>query len=596
MLIKADFHLHTYHSDNRDRMTPQEYVALARALGYHALGFCDHHHNLTQAAWATLRDEAAALASDGLLLTTGYEATWVRGHLCVLGKQEFDGEQIAACRRQMWSLANTRILAHPDNNPCAWLLPLPVGVHAVEVINGGQDLYAYHMTSPCNGLTTYRRYLLLNHPVGAVGQSDCHAREDFGRVWTGLHLPDQEPLDWETVQEALHARHSFAAMGDLPVRFWAENGALMGDSLADPACQELRWEVPAGAEVTVWGVDRPLAYFGPADSRQGRYHLRGNGPHWLLVKRGPAWAVTSPIWVENRPGNAAAIRAQLAADSSVQQAADLLRRRLDWLAALHDHWPASVMPAAHYATWLAGLLPEAWPDCDTAFNEGTDPAALAHARLAEAERILLPLLEELIRLAEGAGSAATPAPRVTVAAAGPSLPSGPVQFTVDVPRDWQTIELIDDTGQVVPCRIQEIPGQRDPIHSFRSREQLAELFTWLAHGEMHEYVLRGTTVRQEGSTLYVQGDLYPEAFGVTPQPDATAAHALETALAAPQVERFHVHLRMPRRFQVVLLLTGQAGASRCSFRVRQAAAPPPERHAFPLDADPAGACLAVQTD
>ncbi|HXF62297.1 MAG TPA: hypothetical protein VNK95_11815 [Caldilineaceae bacterium] len=595
MLIKADFHLHTYHSDNRDRMTPQEYTTLARALGYHVLGFCDHHHNLTQTAWETLRDEVGALASDGLLLTAGYEATWVRGHLCVLGKQVFDGEQIAACRRQMWSPANTRILAHPDNNPCAWLLPLPVGIQAVEVINGGQDLYAHHMTSPCNGLATYRRYLLLNHPVGAVGQSDCHARADFGRVWTGLELTEDGPLAWEAVQAALHARHSFAAMGDLPVRFWAENGAQMGDSLNDPACQELLWEVPPGAEATVWGIDRPLAYFGPADSGQGRYRLCGNGPHWLLVKRGLAWAVTSPIWVENRPGDVAAVRSRLAADSSVQRAADLLRRRLDWLAALRDSWPASPMPVAHYATWLAGLLPEAWPGCDAAFNEGADPAALAHARLAEAQRILLPLLEGLIRLAEQGGSAAMPAPRVTVAAAAPPLPPGPLQFTVDVPRDWQAIELIDGDGQVVPCQIQEVPGQRDPIHSFRSREQLAELFTWLAHGEMHEYILRETTVRREGSTLYVQGDLYPEALGVTPQPDPAAASALEAALAAPGVERFHVHLRMPRRFLVVLYLAGETGASRRSFQVRQAAAPPPEPPAFTLYADPAMACLAVQT-
>src|SRR5690606_17160039 len=56
-LIKADFHLHTYHSDNRDRMTPQEYVELGRRLGYDVLGFCDHHHNLTQAAWQTLQAE-----------------------------------------------------------------------------------------------------------------------------------------------------------------------------------------------------------------------------------------------------------------------------------------------------------------------------------------------------------------------------------------------------------------------------------------------------------------------------------------------------------------------------------------------------------
>jgi hypothetical protein len=280
-ILKTDFHLHTHHSDNRDRMTPAEYVTLARRFGYDVLGFCDHHHNLTQASWAALqaevRAEIAGLASSELLLTTGYEATWMTGHLCVLGKQEFDGESIAACDRQMWLPANTRILAHPDNNICAWRLPLPVAVQGVEVINGGQDAYSVYAGSPCNGLATYQRYLLLNHKLAAVGQSDCHQRKVFGRAWTGVLVEDEAPLQWEVVQDALKQGHTFAAMGDLPIHVWTDNGCKPGDTLVDAAVDTIGWEVPSGAEVTVYVADRPVAYFRSA-AQQAREKQRALSP------------------------------------------------------------------------------------------------------------------------------------------------------------------------------------------------------------------------------------------------------------------------------------------------------------------------------
>ncbi|MBW7882740.1 MAG: hypothetical protein H3C34_08895, partial [Caldilineaceae bacterium] len=65
-LIKTDFHLHTCYSDNRDRMTPYEYGVLARTAGYGAIGFCDHHHNLTGKGWQELRSAAEELTAPDL--------------------------------------------------------------------------------------------------------------------------------------------------------------------------------------------------------------------------------------------------------------------------------------------------------------------------------------------------------------------------------------------------------------------------------------------------------------------------------------------------------------------------------------------------
>lgn len=606
-LTKADFHLHTYHSDNQDRMTPQDYVMLGRRLGYDALGFCDHHHNLTQAAWQTLQAEVDALAGSGLLLSTGYEATFVVGHLCVLNKRVFDGESVAGCRRALWSPANTRILAHPDNNACAWLLPLPVGVQGVEVINGGQDLYAYRPGSPCNGLATYQRYLLLNHPVAAVAQSDCHVRALFGRVWTGLTLPPDAPRTWAALQDALERGHSCAVMGDLPLSVWAESGAIMGDALTAEGDPDLLWEAAPDSEVTVFVADRPVAYIAPNGQGRGRYRLQGNGPHWLLVKRGLAWAVSSPIWVQNQPAAAAAGRARLAQDRSLLPAADGLRRRLDALQARRPDWARSALPVEDYLTWLRALLPDAWPDTDWGWDPGRDAAALAHARLDAAMQIATPLLAEVIRAAAVTPQPDAPAPRAVIAAGQEGAPGGLLQFSVDVPRDWAAIRLCDEAGTPLPHLAQPGNGQRDPIDSPRTRLQVEELYVWLAHGEMHEYVLRNLHVQRHGTTLTIQIDLYPEALGLQAHPDPSAAAALAAQVADPELTQIDVHLRMPRRFVVVMEIDAMPGATSRTVHVHKAtdmaapgAATEAHLHKLLLDVpegwerDPAASTLVVQ--
>jgi hypothetical protein len=505
--IKADFHLHTYHSDNRDRMTPAEYAILARRMGYSVLGFCDHHQNLTQAAWRTLQSETAALAADDLLLTTGYEATFVAGHLCVLGKQQFDGETVADCARQLWSPANTRILAHPDNNSCAWLLPLPVGVQGVEVINGGQDFYSYRMGSPCNGLTTFQRYLLLNHPVGAVAQSDCHERAIFGRVWTGLQLPEDAPLNWQSVQAALARGHCYAAMGQISLRLWTGSGASMGDTLENSGSTELLWEAPPGAEVTVFVAGTPVAQL-RQDAALGRYPLQQNGPHWLLVKRGLDWAVTSPIWVRNQPAAAPAVRAALLAHSVVQHAAGRLQRRLDWLDALQPHWQSSPYPVAAYAGWLQSLLPSAWAEDEWALTGPAAPLDVAQARLQHAYQLAGALLADVTRAAQ-APLPAEPAPKVVVAAAAPPFPGGLLQFMVDVPRTWEEIRLTGAQGEEAPFVALPVDGPRDPIQGLRNPVQMREIVIWLERGEMHEYSVQNVQIEEHAPRLTVTFDLYP---------------------------------------------------------------------------------------
>jgi hypothetical protein len=577
--LKTDFHLHTHHSDNRDRMTPAEYVTLARRFGYDVLGFCDHHHNLTQASWAALQAEVraamTALSPSELLLTTGYEATWMTGHLCVLGKQTFDGEHIPDCDRQMWSPANTRILAHPDNNLCAWRLPLPVAVQGVEVINSGQDPYSVDAGSPCNGLATYQRYLLLNHKVAAVAQSDCHQRAVFGRAWTGIMVDDDAPLHWEVVQQALQQGHTFAAMGDMPIRVWTENGCGPGDTLTDAAESMLYWEVPNEAEVTVYVADRPLAHSMSVSDlgtgmAGGHVRLSHNGPHWLLVKRGLAWAVSTPIWVSNQEVTTAPIRRALAEHTAVKRMVDGLRRYLDWLAALDLAPEQTPYPVAHYVEWLRAQLPAMWTESDPAFTGPGDPVDWAMARLRAAQEIATPIVHDLYRTYYQSPGYGVDEPRLLVAAPYASLPHALYRATVDLPREATSLRVTTAQGREIPALATPIAGERDPLHGKRSRSQMAELVTWLTRGEIHEYLVRDCQLTCDGGELRLTADLWPAYLGYTPEPNPAAAQALLTALADPAVLSFFVHLRMPRRFALIFELDESAPVDQLVLRVADA--------------------------
>jgi hypothetical protein len=544
-------------------------VRLARRFGYDVLGFCDHHHNLTQASWAALqaevRDEVAQLAPGELLLTTGYEATWMTGHLCVLGKHEFDGESIAACDRQMWSPANTRILAHPDNNICAWHLPLPVAIQGVEVINGGQDPYSVYAGSPCNGLATYQRYLMLNHKVAAIAQSDCHQRVVFGRAWTGILVDENAPLHWENVQAALQQGRTFAAMGDLFVHVWVENGQAVGDTLTEAGVSDLLWDVPDGAEVTIHVADRPVAHF-PAGSGNS-YRLRHNGPHWLLVKRGLAWAVSSPLWVANQVVATAPLRNALAHHSVVQQRVDALRRRLDWLASLQLSPEQTPYPVARYVEWLNEQLPSAWADSDSAFSGPGSVVDWARARLQGAQEIVTPILRDLYRTLYRDVTAAQGGPHLIVIAPGTPLPTGVYRSTVDLPLNWQAPELATVTGERIPSLSSSIPGERDPLHGNRSRIQMQELVTWLRRGEIHEYQMHNCQLSMEAGALRLVVDLWPAALGAAPVPDVGAAQQLAAAIRDPTVQSFFVHLRMPKRFALIFELEREVYAGQLVLKI-----------------------------
>src|SRR5690606_3604756 len=152
-------------------------------------------------------------------------------------------------------------------------------------------------------------------------------------------------------------------------------------------------------EVTLYVADRPVAHFNAATQpgaavASGHYRLRHNGPHWLLVKRGLAWAVSTPIWVCNQPVESGKGRAELSHHSAVQENADALRCRVDWLAALEATPEQTPYPVAHYVEWLQAQLPTSWAESDPAFSGLGDPVDWAMRRLRAAQEIVMPIVHD----------------------------------------------------------------------------------------------------------------------------------------------------------------------------------------------------------
>jgi hypothetical protein len=204
-------------------------------------------------------------------------------------------------------------------------------------------------------------------------------------------------------------------------------------------------------------------------------------------------------------------------------------------------------PVAHYVAWLSAQLPAAWADIDPAFSGPGDPVEWAMARLHDAQEIVTPILRDLCRLLHRTPRPGAGESRVLVAAPKGPLVRGVYRATVDLPLNFAAPTVATVAGEPLPSIAAAIMGERDPLHGYRRRVQMQELVTWLARGEIHEYQLRLCELLCEGGELRLVADLWPAALGDAPEANLAASAKVAAAIADPAVERFFVHLRMPRR-------------------------------------------------
>lgn len=549
-MVRADLHLHTAHSDNHDKLLPADYLITARRAGIEVLGFADHHHNLTQASWAALQEQVAALKDEGILLVTGYEATYIDGHMVITDKDQFDGEFVADMEAAVHNPKNVRILAHPDNNSCQWNLNMAPGIDGVEVANGGQDEFCVREGSPCNGLATFKDYLLLGERVAPFSNSDCHQAVFFGRMWTGVWIPADAPLTRQTLFEAIRARRTLASYGGLELEFGTGGGEIMGDIVEsqEPA---LRWNAPAESRLTLYRGDMPIAHFrgGP-----GEYKPTTNGAWWLLAEQGASWAVASPIWVRgiHHAGHVAPLHEALLDNDLLAeltaQAETLLAQAADLLSERYNARPAFALP---YMPWLHSQLPA---DLPIWLPANRDPADLQQ-EYARRLRLVIRVASRLLADMLAAAGPAEPEPgdRLAWLHSLDGLPLPPiVQCTVEVPQCAGPFHLTTVAG--APLNYVAAPApHRDPVNEFRTPGRMEEILVWLERGEMHEYALQNVEMRGEGDTLYTTFDLFrPRWLAERPAYPQEAAR-LAAILAEGGYARYHLHIRKPQRWVVQLL-------------------------------------------
>lgn len=537
--FKCDFHLHTKYSDNSDRMSVDEYAKLGLALGFDALHFADHHNDLSKEKWESLVRDVREQTQLAPLLLHGYEITYVDGHLVLLDRQTFDSADAPGADAQMYDTELPRIVAHPDNNDCAWHLSMLPGILGVEVLNGGQDPLCAQMDSECNGVRTYMNYLLLGQNVSPYANTDCHQRALFGRVWTGVvHGGAQgQPISRDALWEALLARRTFASYGDVAVDWSAADGTMMGGRVDAGASCLLCAQAPVGSSISIYNADRLIA--------SGRapflYQPKENGPHWAMVTLGNACAYSAPIWVHGIPAHGADnLRAQLMLDGAVS-ARDLALSRT--LLDLKLYAQAEDQPTL---SWLQSLALEETPD--EAFAGKDLPMAcewmLRRLELGQqiAKRALARALQR--RMAdEGVRD------EVWILA-----PDGAerelTRVSIDMPEIRAPFRFVTQDGQEVPTFGQRKP-LREPVNGFERKEKLADILLWLERAELHEFQIVHPSVETRDGTLYIEWLLAPHQLSDRAQPDSAAIAAVRAAMADPAIRNCHLHTRRMARWMLL---------------------------------------------
>jgi hypothetical protein len=159
-------------------------------------------------------------------------------------------------------------------------------INGIEVING---IVYWKQPGKYTGIRTYKKYLLMKQKVSPFANTDCHRKDDFGRVWTGIIVREGEnPLD------AIRNNHVFATTGKINIEFQSDDGSIMGD-IVNNDTKRINWFIEGANEIMVYNGDILIER---NFNNKGYVKPFMNGPYWIIAKNGSEIAVSSPIWVK----------------------------------------------------------------------------------------------------------------------------------------------------------------------------------------------------------------------------------------------------------------------------------------------------------
>lgn len=281
-LLKADLHLHTLYSDNIDKLDSDDYAKLGDKYGYDVLALTDHHYCLKNGNW----DKLYKKIDDDKRIIKGYELTFLNGHMLVIGKENYDVGKTHEAIKEMYNSENIRILAHPDYNIWSWKRNMVPEINGIEVIN---DMVYWKQPGKYTGIKSYRKYLLMKQKVSPFANTDCHRKVDFGRVWTGIYVKDNE-----NALDAIKRNRTFATTGRISLEFQSDDGYIMGDTILGNE-NKLYWTAKDAEEVMIYNGDMIIE---KSHKNCGYITPTVNGPYWIVARKGCEMAMSSPIWVE----------------------------------------------------------------------------------------------------------------------------------------------------------------------------------------------------------------------------------------------------------------------------------------------------------
>lgn len=308
----GDLHSHSGYSDGQG--TPADAFATARANGLDFFALTDHAFMLTAVEWQDMRNQAVAATIDGVFVgLRGFEFTHAKGHINVFETETFVDRDDPSYQSledfYAWLVVQPAAIAqfnHPEKN---------------DVRDWNFNDFAYHAAADhkivLRELSTPEQYFLSldsGWHLGTLLNSDTHEADWGSRPRMGLIAPS---LTRAAVLEALRARRTFFVPPFNPnfALVIQANGYWMGSAV--PVTDTLHFTVTAhdpdppgsvlrlalydnGVQVAAMTLPPSVSYtWTPTISGVlGHYiYAEAHYPDWWY----PAYAYSSPIWVERLP-------------------------------------------------------------------------------------------------------------------------------------------------------------------------------------------------------------------------------------------------------------------------------------------------------
>jgi mannosylglycerate hydrolase len=161
--------------------------------------------------------------------------------------------------------------------------------------------------------------------------------------------------------------------------------------------------------------------------------------------------------------------------------------------------------------------------------------------------------------------------------AGPQ--NGPVEVDLHLPVDWDSFEIADSNGSVVPHQA-AAEGGVELINIVLDRDNVGGIIGNLHDGQAGNLSVRDIRFRRRGGLLHVDAVM---AENSSPDPAVwkRAVAGFREYLADPGITKFHIRARNAAGTRALFAAPGLPGYGWKTFSLRKKSLPPPKPLAFP---------------